>query len=145
MRFYATGVVTPAANPTTIFQVLGPTNGKILILALDLSLRGTTPATTPVPFDWAIQTTTGSGSTVIVPIKQDRGWDEDIGSKYELRKGFENEPTTGSTIISFSLHQQSTMPWRPPFPIVAKTAERVGLIYKSGTYVEVVYTVYMDG
>ncbi len=60
-----------------------------------------------------------------------------------MQKNFTTEPTLGSQIMEISIHQQGTFPWRPPFPIMVAGGERVGLRYRSGTFVNVSFTVYL--
>jgi len=141
MRYYLTDTVTPTANPQTLFQVLAPTNQAVKILGADVALQGSTPATSPVLFDWVIQTTAGTASTATGQL-EDRGGDDSI--RATLLTDFTSEPTAGSIIIEFGIHQQGTAFWRPPMPLKVKGAERLGLRYKSGTFVPVILTVYLE-
>lgn len=141
MRYYLTDTVTPTSNPQTLFQVAAPTNQTVRILGADISLQGSTPATAPTPLDWIIQTTAGTGSAATGQL-EDRGGDDSIRST--MLTDFTAEPTAGSILIEFAIHQQGTAFWRPPFPIKVKGSERVGLRYKSGVYVPVVLTVYLE-
>lgn len=144
MRYYCYDKVTPTANPQTLFQLLAPSNHRVMIWAWDISFSGSTPATAPVPYDWAIQTTAGSASA-LTPQYQDRGIDET--KLATLQKTFTAEPTFSATLIEQSLHQQATELWRPPtieFPIIVKGGERVGLRYKSGTFVPVTLVIYVE-
>lgn len=141
MKYTLVDTVTPTANPQTLFQVLAPANQNVRILGVDLTPQGSTPASVPIPFDWIIQTTAGTGSTATAQ-KQDRGQDDSI--RATLQTDFTSEPTASSVLIVFSLHQQSSGFWRPPFPLVAKGGERLGFRYKSAIYVPLSFTVYLE-
>lgn len=142
LNYYAAISRTPTVNPETLFQILAPSNHKVAILGADISCRGSTPATTPIMFDWLIQTSAGT-ATALTGQLNDRGADETIQST--LQKTFTSEPTAGNSLIQFSLHQQGTFPWRPlNGPILVKGGERVGLRYNSGTFVPVLVTVYLQ-
>ncbi len=141
MKYTLIDTVTPTANPQTLFQVLAPTNQNVRIHGVDLTLQGSTPASAPIPFDWLIQTTAGTGSTATAQ-KQDRGQDDSI--RAGLQTDFTSEPTAASVLIVFSVHQQASAFWRPPFPIIAKGSERLALRYKSATFVPLSFTVYLE-
>jgi len=133
---------TPAANPTTIFQVLAGSAVYVHITGIDLSLRGASPATAPVPFDWVVQSTAGT-MTSQTPVRQDRGLTKTISSTCTVNATVEPGGNT-PTIWVCSLHQQATLYWRPVFPIRLEPSERVGLRYRSSTYVEVAFTIYLE-
>jgi hypothetical protein len=141
MEFTAVKTKLPDANPRTLFQALAPAQTRVHIFGAEIGLRGSTPATTGIWFDWLIQTSAGTSSE-LTGQKRDRGADESIQTT--LYQDFTAEPTAGAVLINFSIHQQSQYPWRPSFPIIVKGGERVGLRYKSATYVEVVLTIYME-
>lgn len=141
MLYYCTNTHTPNANPRTLFQAYIAAGQRLKIYQLDISLQGSTPATAPVLMDWIIQTTAGTASSLTAQ-KQDRGIGETIQGSFT--KDFTAEPTAGATLIPFSLHQQATWPQRMPFEIIVKGDERVGLRYRSSTYVPVTYTVYVE-
>ena len=148
MYYYVSDTVTPTSNPQTLFQLLAPANHRVKILGVDLAFSGSTPATAPVPFDWCTQATAGTGSP-ITPQYQDRGIDET--KLATLQQDFTAEPTLGAILIPLALHQQGTLIWRPPLDengrpmvLVAKGAERIGLRYKSGTFVPVTFTIYVE-
>ncbi len=141
MRYYCYNTVTPNANPRTLFHVLAPTNHRITIWGLDIGMKGSTPATAPVPLDWCIQSTAGTGSA-LAPQYQDRGIDD--AKLATLTKDFTAEPTFGAILIEFPMHQQAVVLWRPPYPIIVKGGERVGLRYKSATFVPVTFTIYVE-
>jgi len=141
MKFYVTETKTPTSNPQTLIQVLAPTNTRVRILGAEIGLRGSTPATTPIAFDWVIQTSAGT-STAITGQKRDRGCDESI--RATILTDFSAEPTGTTQVVTFSMHQQAMYPWRPRIPILVKGGERVGLRYRSATYVETVLTLYVE-
>lgn len=140
LEYYAQITKTPTKNPHTLFQVSVPSGQKVQILGADFGFQGATPATTPIPMAWLIQTSAGTAST-LTPQKQDRGVDETVQAS--LLKDFTVEPTAGNVLINLSVHQQAAWPWRPAFPIVVKGGERVGLRYGSGTFVPVSITIYL--
>lgn len=141
LTFYAQDQVTPIVNPQTLFQVSVPTGQRVRITGADITLQGSTPASTPIPFEWLIQTSAGTASS-LTPQKEDRGADETIQAT--LLKTFTQEPTAGAVLIQFSLHQQASGLWRPPRPMIVKGGERVGLRYSSGTFVPVSFTIYLE-
>lgn len=141
MRYYAYDTHTPDANPRTLFQVLAPANQRITIYGGDFSLGGADPSTAPVLFDWLIQTTAGTASA-LTPQYQDRGIAET--KLATLQKDFTAEPTAGSILIYFTIHQQGTYLWRPVFPIVVGGSERIGLRYRSATFVAVTFTLFIE-
>ena len=142
--FYLAVSVTPGVNPETLVQIEAAANHRIEVLGMDIGLGGSTPATTPIPLDWIIQTNGGTNPTALTAQKQDRGYDETITGTFQgYDGGTAVEPTDdGAILCALSLHQQGFLPWRPPFPLVAKGAERIGLRYKSATAVAVNLTLY---
>lgn len=148
MRYYAYNLHTPDANPRTLFQVLAPANQRITIYGGEFGLGGADPSTVPVLFDWVLQTTAGTASA-LTPQYQDRGIAET--KLATLQKDFTAEPTlstvtdaAGDIYIYFTIHQQGTYLWRPPFPIVVGGGERVGLRYRSATFVAVTFTLFIE-
>lgn len=141
MKYYVYNTLTPNNNPRTLLQISAPTNQRVRIVGAEIGLGGSTPASPAVLFDWCIQNTAGTSSAA-TPQYQDRGIDETRLAT--LAKDFTTEPTLVATLIGFPIHQQGTYPWRPPFPIIVKGAERVGLRYRSGNFVPVTFTVYIE-
>ena len=141
MRYYVSNTLTPNTNPRTLLQIAAPTNQRVRIIAAEIGMAGSTPATPPVLFDWCIQNTAGTASAATVQY-QDRGIDET--KLATVLKDFTTEPTLVATLIVFPVHQQGTYPWRPPWPIIVKGAERVGFRYRSGNFVPVTFTVYVE-
>lgn len=141
LKYYAQVSVTPTVNPQTLFQVSVPSGQKVAINGADISLQGSTPASTPIPLEWLIQTSAGNSSKLTAQ-KQDRGADETVQAT--LLKSFTSEPSGTTVLVSFSLHQQSTGLWRPPTPMIVKGGERVGLRWTSGTFLPVSVTVYLE-
>ena len=141
MFYYVSITVTPAANPRTLFQAYTSTNQQAKIHGIDIGMEGGTPASSPILFDWCVQSSAGDGLPATAFL-QDRT--SSITVQTTLQKTFTAEPTLDSTIINFSLHQQGTAFWRPPFPIILKDSERIGLRYLSSTFVSVALTVYME-
>lgn len=145
---------TPGDNPETIVQLLAAANHRCEIVAMDLSLQGTVPANAPVVFDFVTQSdagTPGSGAydftvaTGAPPQKTDRGIDEVIQTTFTAFDGSgPTEPTLGAQLCEFSLHEQAYTHWRPPFPLVAKGSERIGLRFKRATFVPVSVTLYCE-
>lgn len=141
--FYLSVSVTPGVNPETLIQIEAAANHRIEVLGMDIGLGGSTPATTPIPLDWIIQSDGGTNPTALTAQKADRGYDEAIQGTFKgYDGGTATEPASGATLCALSLHQQGSLPWRPPFPLVAKGAERIGLRYKSATFVAVNLTLY---
>ena len=140
LNYTAVNSLQPAGNPRTLFQVRPPSNQRVTIWGVDIGLQGADVASTPILFDWVTQTTSGVASDLI-GIKQDRGLPEAIQGA--MQKNFTTEPTLGSRLMEISIHQQGTLPWYGGFPIIAGGGERVGLRYRSGTFVNVTFTVYM--
>ena len=139
--FTAVNSLQPDVNPRTLFQVRPPDDQRVTIYGAEICLQGASPASTPVLFDWVIQTTAGVAS-VLTGVKQDRGVSEGIQAK--MQKNFTGEPTAGSQIAAFSIHQQGTIPWTPRFPLNVGGGERVGLRYRSGEFVNLTFTIHMS-
>lgn len=143
LKYTATFSTTPSANPTTLVQVYAATDRPVSILGADIFLRGSTPATAPIPFDWVVQTSAGVGST-LTPQRQDRGLADTPTAT--VAWAFSSEPTGATQLIVLGFHQQAAALWRPPagHQIHVKGEERVGLRYRSGSYVEVSVTLYLQ-
>lgn len=141
MFYYATSVKEPTKNPHTILQVYAPADQEVKIHGAELNLRGSTPATSSIPFDWIIQTSAGVGTTLTTQM-QDRGLS--IAPRATITADFTTEPTAGSILIELGFHQQATAFWRAPFPIIVTGEERVALRYKGGEYVSVGFTVFLE-
>jgi len=140
MLFTATHVHVPNADPRTLLQIHAPQDEEIKILRGEITLQGSQPASTPILFDWVIQSTAGTATT-LTPQKNDRGQDEEI--KCKLWKDFTGEPSAGDTVWQGFIHQQGAWPWTPAFPLKVKGGERLGLRYRSGTFVAVSFTFYL--
>lgn len=145
MRYYAYDTLTPDNGVTplrTLVQVVAPANQRVTIYGADIALGGADPSTAPVLFDWLTQTSAGT-SAGLTPQYQDRGIAE--AKLATLLKTFTGaEPADPVTLIYFTIHQQGTYLWRPPFPIVVGGGERVGLRYNSATFVAVTFTLYIE-
>lgn len=140
---------TASANPETLFQLLAGTNHRCTIIGMDIGLQGIVPAAAPVVFDFIVQAdagTPGAGATTLTPQKNDRGIDETIVTSFTCFDdiGTSVEPTPGVSLCEFSLHEQGYTHWRPPFPFVAKTAERIGFRYKRDADCAVSLTLYCE-
>lgn len=143
MRYYAYQVVTPNANPRTLFQVGAPANQRVLIHGGDFSLAGSDPSTVPVLFDWLLQDDAGTASGLTQQY-QDRQTSPLQTVQATLQHTATVEPTPNSILIYFTIHQQGTYLWRPVFPIWVGGGEFVGLRYRSSTYVDVTFTLYIE-
>lgn len=141
MFYTAPHTVTPTANPQTLLQIYAPTNQRIKVHGLDIGFRGSTPASAPIPLDWLVQGSAGTASS-LSPQKQDRGLDASIQGT--LTVNFTSEPSSSNVLVTFPLHPQTTALWRPPFPLIVKGGERVGLRWNSGVYVPVTFTLYLE-
>lgn len=143
VKYTATFAVTPAANPRTLVQVYAATGRPVNIMGMDIALRGSTPATAPIPFDFVVQTSAGVGTT-LATVLNDRGLDDSPSST--VTATYTTEPTGTTQIIVLGFHQQSAAFWRPPFghELIVKGEERVGFRYRSGSYVETTVTLYLQ-
>lgn len=142
MEFQGTTAIQPTINPQTVLQVYSPQDMVVQIARLEFGLQGSAPATVPITFDWIIQTSAGT-ATELKPTKTYRGADEAIQTK--LYKDFTKEPTEGSQLISFGIHQQGSLFWEPPVELLVMGGERVGLRYKSSNFVNMILTIYCKG
>lgn len=142
MIYTATVSHLPTASPRTLIQIRPPDNQRVKIIGADIGLQGSQPASTPIRLDWIVQTTAGTASS-LTGQKQDRGADETIEAK--LFKDFTVEPSPAAfPIAEISLHQQHSIPWYPPRPLIVKGGERVGLRYISGVFVNVSVTLHLE-
>ena len=130
LSFLATFDVTPAdVAIETLFQCYPDANTPVQILAADICIRGSTPATYPITFDWVIQTGAGTSNPLTAQL-QDRGLDDTPTPTllYDF-SGAEPGGTTQLAVMYF--HSQGSFQWRPPLPLIAQGGVRVGLRYLS--------------
>ncbi len=145
VNFTVNAAVTPANNnPSCLFQALAAANHRITILALDIGVQGGTPSTAPILMDWSLQTSAGTGGDAATARYNDRGIDE-VAEGTFLDGPWDSglEPTASTVICRFQCHEQGTVRWVPPFPIIVKGGERVGLNYRGTNYKAVSFTVHM--
>jgi len=141
MLFTGTNQHVPNASPRTLCQIHAPQDEQVKILGADITLQGSQPASTPILLQWVTQATAGN-ATSLTPQKNDRGSTEAVKSK--LFKEFTAEPTTGVVLWQGYLHQQGSWPWVPRFKVLVNGGERVGLVWNSGTFVPVSFTIYFE-
>lgn len=132
------GASSGQADPQTLLQIAPATDRRITILGADISLQGAAPATTPIEFSWVTQTSAGTSTGTITPQKMDRGYNEGFSGTYPAAPNFLTynsgtivEPTLGAVLVSFAIHRQAFVQWRPPYPLIieAGTPERLGFRY----------------
>lgn len=141
LQFYIQRTVDETTDeplPFTVIQIQAPTNQRITILGCDICMQHDDPATTPSQFRWETQDALITapatiGTDVGTVQKADRGYDETIQGTFYSNKtdGTSSEGGIGTRVvlIELSIHEQGYAFWRPPFPIVIKGNEIVGLRY----------------
>lgn len=133
---------TPNANPRTLCQIVTPTNQRVFLAFIDVQPGGSTGATAPIPFDMLLQTTagTGSGGSFVKSLPQAA---ETIQTT--VLDTFTAEPTASDIVDSFALHQQGHQTWIPSGGgIIIPGNSRLGIRYKSSTFVEVTLRLHLE-
>ncbi len=124
---------TPDGNPETLFQFLAASNHRALLLGIEIMPQGVTAGVAPVLFDVVTQTDAGTASSGTF-VKDLPAASETIQASCQVT--FTAEPTLGSIIHEFSLHQQGSRLWTPPGgPMIIPGSQRIGFRYKSGSFV----------
>jgi hypothetical protein len=127
--------VTPDEDPWTICQFVAAANQRAVLQSVELSPLGSTGASAPLDFEVGVQTTAGDLSAgsfqATVPTPS-----ETIQTSVIYKTSGDAEPAATTVLETFSLHQQATMRWYPQAgEIIIEGGTRLGLLYKSSTYV----------
>lgn len=136
--------VTPSNNPETIAQFLAPTNQRVKLTAIEVIPLGSTGATAPITWGLAIQDGAGTSADDSSSLQKTPPLaDETIQTT--VRKTFTAEPSGNSYIHTFGSHQQAPRTWMPPDgAIVIEGGDRVGLRYRSATFVNATYRFHLE-
>jgi len=142
--FSYTEQVTPGANPDTIAQFLIASNTRALLHAISFQPLGATGATAPLVWQLGVQADAGTASDDSASIV--KAQPECPGNILTtVRNAFTVEPASTAVKHTITLHQQSSMIWRPPQgPIVMEETLRWGLVYACAVLVEGVYQFHME-
>jgi hypothetical protein len=133
---------TPVANPETLFQFLAASNHRALLLGIEIMPQGVTAGVAPVIFDIVTQSDAGTASSGTF-VKDLPAAAETIQASAQVT--FTAEPTLGSILHEFSLHQQGSRLWLPPTgPMIIPGSQRIGLRYKSGSFVAIDVMAYFE-
>jgi hypothetical protein len=122
-------VTLTAAVAKTIAQLLAPTQQRVRISGVSLSVKGTNPNQTPVKVELVLQTDDGAGSgSSLALVKTDQGIAETLRSS--ALKSFGTEPA-GSTVLLTEYVQVAGggiyVPVPMARPIVLAGTNRLGL------------------
>jgi len=145
INFYlTTSLATLTHAPQCLLRITAPTNQRIAVLGVDVGLRDDTPTTSPFEFAWKVISTIETKTDDFTARAQDRSLDETIqGTFVGYNTAGYTEPTYTSVLCYFSLHQQGSMQWRPPFELIVKGGESLGFCYTGSTLdTPVNFTVY---
>lgn len=105
---------TPGADPETLAQLVAATNQRLIVRAVELISAGATGATAPLVFDWVTQADAGTGSSASGDFTKDLpAASETIQAT--AQKAFTVEPGSPVVKAKFSMHQQASRLWVPPF------------------------------
>jgi hypothetical protein len=129
----------PAANPSTLYQIVAAANTPVALKSIELMPLGSTAATPPLLFDLATQTDAGGLLDDTANLISNLGA---VGAAKQttILKRNGAEPAGPVTQYLFSLHQQGTRVWVPPNAdreIVIPHASRLGVRFMCTTYVNV--------
>jgi hypothetical protein len=127
LMFNAEVTVTPSHDPETLIQLVAAAQQRIVIHSIHLFGKGSVPASANDEFYLAIQTTTGTGSSLTLN-KMVASYPETLQST--AQKTFTVEPTTGINLWQGALHEQGSLilTFPPEHRIHIAGGTRVGLI-----------------
>lgn len=139
--FHYNGVtVTPAANPTTLYQILAAANRRTVLHGIEVMPLGATAATAPLLFDICLQDD-ANGLVIAADATKPKDWPEmaeTVQTTVLQQNG--GEPTTSTVKREFSLHQMGTRAWvsiQPFKEIIIPGGVRMGVRYLNATFVPV--------
>lgn len=133
----SSGAVASGTSAKTLVQIVAPSNHRLLVRRLSVSMQGTNPNQTPILIELIQQTSAGT-STSGAATKANQSDDETPQST--VLTAFTVEPT-GSTVVESFYLQTTGIPliydWPLTAPLVVPGSQRLGVRATADTTTQV--------
>jgi len=103
-----------ATTPTTVLQLLAPTNQRVAVKTVTISFDGISNTAEPVIIRVLRQTSAGVGGAARNPLKKDNDIATAVQSTGQ-RGTFTTEPTSGDIELTYHIHPQAGVQY--PLPL----------------------------
>lgn len=129
------GQIATGTAAKTILQAVAAANQRVLVHEANIAFEGVTATDAPIQVDLIQQSTAGSGSSPVTPVKEDLGDDETLQTT--AIKGCTSEPTTTSILRSTLVHPQGgSKHWIFDPPVPVKGGTRLGIVVTAAVSID---------